>query len=69
MRSARPYSLSGKTDYYALFLRGADKIDFKKLKDVIGKASIASQEEVLKITGVDPGAVCPLLVGCACACG
>ena len=51
-----------KQQYYALFLRGADKIDFKKLKAVIGKSSIASKIEVLEITGVEPGAVCPLLV-------
>ncbi|MCJ7730840.1 YbaK/EbsC family protein [Candidatus Bathyarchaeota archaeon] len=51
-----------KTRYYAVFLRGADKIDFKKLKDVIGKVSIASRKEVVEVTGVEPGAVCPLLV-------
>ena len=51
-----------KTRYYAVFLRGADKIDFKKLKDVIGKVSIASRVEVLAVSGVEPGAVCPLLV-------
>ena len=51
-----------KKEYYSLFLRGADKIDFKKLKSVIGKTSIASYDEVLKITGVEPGAVCPLLL-------
>ncbi len=48
--------------YYALFLRGADKIDFKKLKSLIGKASIASREEVLQVAGVEPGAVCPILL-------
>jgi prolyl-tRNA editing enzyme YbaK/EbsC (Cys-tRNA(Pro) deacylase) len=51
-----------KAQYYAVFLRGADKIDFKKLKDVIGKVSIASMKEVVDVTGVEPGAVCPLLV-------
>jgi prolyl-tRNA editing enzyme YbaK/EbsC (Cys-tRNA(Pro) deacylase) len=51
-----------KNQYYALFLRGADKIDFKKLKALIGKSSIASKAEVLDVTGVEPGAVCPLLV-------
>ena len=51
-----------KKEYYELFLRGADKIDFKKLKSVIGKTSIASYDEVLKVTGVEPGAVCPLLL-------
>jgi prolyl-tRNA editing enzyme YbaK/EbsC (Cys-tRNA(Pro) deacylase) len=51
-----------KDQYYALFLRGADKVDFKKLKAVIGKASIASRAEVLEVAGVEPGAVCPLLL-------
>jgi prolyl-tRNA editing enzyme YbaK/EbsC (Cys-tRNA(Pro) deacylase) len=51
-----------KKQYYALFLRGADKIDFKKLKEVIGKSSIASRAEVKEIAGVDPGAVCPILL-------
>jgi prolyl-tRNA editing enzyme YbaK/EbsC (Cys-tRNA(Pro) deacylase) len=54
--------VKGKKEYYALFLRGADKIDFKKLKALIGKASIASRMEVLAVTGVEPGAVCPLLL-------
>ena len=51
-----------KKQYYALFLRGADKINFKKLKQLIGKSSIASRTEVKEITSVDPGAVCPLLL-------
>jgi len=51
-----------KKQYYALFLRGADKINFKKLKDLIGKSSIAYRTEVKEITGVNPGAVCPLLL-------
>ena len=51
-----------KKQFYALFLRGANKIDFKKLKSVIGKASIVSREDVIEITGVKPGAVCPLLL-------
>ncbi|MCW4012277.1 MAG: YbaK/EbsC family protein [Candidatus Bathyarchaeota archaeon] len=51
-----------KKQFYALFLRGADQIDFKKLKAVIGKSSIASRDEVREISGVDAGAVCPLLL-------
>jgi prolyl-tRNA editing enzyme YbaK/EbsC (Cys-tRNA(Pro) deacylase) len=54
--------VKSKGEFYALFLRGPDKIDFKKLKKVIGKASIASFEEVKAVSGVEPGAVCPLLV-------
>jgi len=51
-----------KNQYHGLFLRGADQIDFKKLKTLIGKSSIASRNEVKKISGVDAGAVCPLLL-------
>lgn len=51
-----------KKKFYALFIRGADKIDFKRVKSVIGKARIASLDEVKEIAGVEPGAVCPLLV-------
>ena len=51
-----------REDYYAVFLRGSDMIEFKKLKDVIGKSSIASKREVLEISGVDAGAVCLLLL-------
>ena len=51
-----------KDKFYALFLRGADKVDFNKVKTVIGKASIASREEVLEVAGVEHGAVCPLLL-------
>jgi len=48
--------------YIALLLRGRDKIDFKKLKKIIGKARIASLDEVKEVTGAEPGAVCPLLI-------
>jgi prolyl-tRNA editing enzyme YbaK/EbsC (Cys-tRNA(Pro) deacylase) len=49
-----------KGDKYGIFLRGSDIIDFKKLKKILGKASIASLEEVKESTGVEPGSVCPL---------
>ena len=51
-----------KKQYHALFLRGADQIDFRKLKAIIGKSSIASRDEVREISGIDAGAVCPLLL-------
>lgn len=44
----------------ALFLLGEHRIDFRKLRKVMGKASIASPGEVEEATGVKPGAVCPL---------
>jgi len=50
----------GKEAMFAVFLQGVDRIDFRKLKAVLGKASVASREEVLEVTGVEAGAVCPL---------
>lgn len=54
--------VKSKAGFTALFLRGSDRVSFKKLKAVTGKARIASPEDVMEITGVEPGAVCPLLV-------
>jgi prolyl-tRNA editing enzyme YbaK/EbsC (Cys-tRNA(Pro) deacylase) len=46
---------------YAIFLLGNTRIDFNKAKRIIGsKVSVASFDEVLDATGVEPGAVCPL---------
>jgi prolyl-tRNA editing enzyme YbaK/EbsC (Cys-tRNA(Pro) deacylase) len=54
--------VKSKAGFTALFLRGSDRVSFKKLKGVMGKARIASPEDVMEITGVEPGAVCPLIV-------
>ena len=54
--------VKSKAGFTALFLRGSDRVSFKKLRGVTGKARIASSEDVMEITGVMPGAVCPLLV-------
>jgi len=49
--------------YYAVLLRGSDRIDFKKLKELRGKnPKIAKGSEVSKVAGVEPGAVCPILL-------
>ena len=50
----------GEGRIHALFLKGKDRIDFKKLRRVIGKASVAAPDEVEEATRVKPGAVCPL---------
>jgi prolyl-tRNA editing enzyme YbaK/EbsC (Cys-tRNA(Pro) deacylase) len=48
---------------YAIFLLGSDRVDFAKAGKVIGsKLSIANPREVKEVTGVEPGAVCPLLL-------
>ncbi len=54
--------MKSKAGFTALFLRGSDRVSFKKLRGVTGKARIASPEDVMEITGIKPGAVCPLLV-------
>lgn len=51
-----------KGDKYALFLLGADRIDFKKVRKILGDVSIAKHNEVEEVAGVKPGAVCPILM-------
>lgn len=52
-----------KRKFVALALRGADRLDFKKVRRIFGgKATFASAEEVKKIVGVPIGAVCPILL-------
>lgn len=49
----------------AILLRGEDKLDFSKLKRLLGEeVAIASGDEVRRVSGVDPGAVCPFLLTC-----
>ena len=48
---------------YAFFLLGSDKVDLKKASEIIGKKlNIASFQDVKETVGVDPGAVCPILL-------
>ena len=48
---------------HAVFLLGSHRIDFGKLKGIIGRsAKIATFEEVKATTGVEPGAICPILL-------
>lgn len=55
--------VKGEEDnFHALFLLGSNRIDFGKVKTLLGKVRIASQEEVKSASGVEPGAVCPLLL-------
>lgn len=52
-----------KGNYFGLFLEGSRKIDFARVAALLGsKARIASAEEVRNITGIEPGAICPLLL-------
>jgi len=54
-------SSDGET--HAVLLLGSHRVDFKKVKGVIGaNVRIAKFEEVKAATGVEPGAVCPILL-------
>jgi prolyl-tRNA editing enzyme YbaK/EbsC (Cys-tRNA(Pro) deacylase) len=48
---------------WAILLRGNDRLDFSKTKGVLGEAAeIADIKSVKKVSGVEPGAVCPFMV-------
>jgi prolyl-tRNA editing enzyme YbaK/EbsC (Cys-tRNA(Pro) deacylase) len=48
---------------HAALLLGSHRVDFKKVRDLIGvSVRIATFEEVKVATGVEPGAVCPILL-------
>ncbi len=50
--------------YRGAFLKGDRRVDFDKLRALLGsEVRLASLKEVREVTGVDPGAVCPLLLG------
>ncbi len=54
---------SDKGNSYAFFLYGNDKVDFIKTELIIGeKVHIAKYSEVKEYAGVEPGAVCPILL-------
>jgi len=53
----------GRGEMYAVLLAGDQRIDPDKAKGVIGgKVRIARFGEVKRATGVEPGAICPLLL-------
>ena len=48
---------------HAVLLLGSQQVDLKKIQNIIGKkVRVASSEEVKMATGVEPGAVCPILL-------
>lgn len=48
---------------YAVLLRGSDRLDFLKIKRLLGEeVAIGSPADVQEVAGVDPGAVCPFLL-------
>jgi prolyl-tRNA editing enzyme YbaK/EbsC (Cys-tRNA(Pro) deacylase) len=46
----------------ALLLVGKQRINFKKLKSQFGKVRIASIKEVIEVSGVKPGSICPFII-------
>lgn len=51
--------------FYGILLRGVDKLDFKKIKKLLGEEhTVATADEVKEVAGVCPGAVCPFLLSC-----
>lgn len=50
--------------YFAIALKGADRLDFKKVRRIFGgKATLANADEVMEVVGVPVGAVCPIGIG------
>ena len=63
VRTQTKEGLEFKTQFYALVLRGKDRVDFKKVRRLFrGKSELATSEEVQKVAGVPIGAVCPILL-------
>src|SRR3989338_11697573 len=63
VRSTVKEGLEFKDKYFALVLRGKDRIDFKKVRRLFGgKSELAKADEVQKVAGVPVGAVCPILL-------
>ena len=63
VRSTVKVALEFKDKYFALVLRGKDRVDFKKVRRLFGgKSDLAKPEEVKKVAGVPVGAVCPILL-------
>lgn len=56
--------LEFKTEYNALAIRGRDRLDFKKVRRLLGtETDLAKAEEVKEVVGVSVGAVCPIEIG------
>jgi len=46
-----------------LLLLGVSRIDFEKLNEVTGRTlNLASRKRVVKLTGIEPGAICPIIL-------
>lgn len=55
--------LKSSVETHAVLLLGDHRVDLKKARWIIGvKVRIATPEEVKTATGVEPGAICPVLI-------
>ena len=63
VKSTVKEGLEFKDKYFALVLRGKDRVDFKKVRRLFGgKSELAKADDVQKVAGVPVGAVCPILL-------
>lgn len=64
VRSVVKRGLKFVTEFNALAVCGADRLDFKKVRRIFGpKTDLAKPEEVKEVVGVPVGAVCPIEIG------
>ncbi len=49
--------------FIAAVLEGPKRADMEKLKNLVNVQRLATKDEVKEVVGVDPGAVCPILIG------
>jgi len=62
-RQSLKLTQQGLSSFIVLVLKGEDRVDFGKCRKMFGnKCELAKQQEVLKVTGVPVGAVCPVLL-------
>ena len=47
---------------HAFLLKGDRKLDFSKVKEILGAVRMARADEVYEAAGTEPGAVCPFLL-------
>lgn len=59
-RGAKAMILKSNHDYFQFVISAAEKIDFKKVKNILSKtANLANSDDVFKITDCVPGSVPP----------
>ncbi len=54
--------ISTKGGFMAVILKGSDKIDQSKLKQIVGKWSVVDSNTLVEKLGFIPGTICPLVL-------